>query len=204
MLGRLEIAWDHRVLEPRPWTTAQSRWAADLLAELPPGPVLELCTGAGHIGLLAVLDSSRRLVAVDADPVACRFAADNALAAGLADRVEVRHATMDAALAAGEEFPLIIADPPWVPTVRTDDFPDDPLLAIDGGADGLVVARACLDVAREHLAPEGVLLLQLGTVEQATALHDDVERADLVVTEVRQQAAYGVLVCLRRAAPASL
>ena len=52
--GPLSIAYDHRVLEPRPWTAAQSRWVSALLESAPPGPVLEICSGAGHIGLLAV------------------------------------------------------------------------------------------------------------------------------------------------------
>ncbi|MET0999811.1 MAG: methyltransferase, partial [Marmoricola sp.] len=53
----IEIAYDHRVLKPRAWTTAQSLWAAALLPELPDGDVLELCSGAGHIGLRAVAGS---------------------------------------------------------------------------------------------------------------------------------------------------
>ena len=197
-IGGLEIAFDDRVLRPRPWTAAQSEWAADMLERAPAGPVLELCTGAGHIGLLAILTSSRRLVAVDADPVACEFAAANAADAGLVDRVEVRNATLQTALAEGEEFPVIIADPPWVPTVRVADFPEDPVLAIDGGEDGLVLARACLEVAAAHLAADGVMLLQLGTLDQAAALDDALARAGLLVSEVRRPAPDGVVVCLRR------
>jgi release factor glutamine methyltransferase len=197
-LGGLDIAFDDRVLRPRRWTAAQSEWAADLLGQASAGPVLELCTGAGHIGLLAILGNSRRLVAVDADPVACEYAAANAAAAGLADRVEVRNATMHSALAPGEEFPVIIADPPWVPTDRVEDFPEDPALAIDGGEDGLALARECLEVAAAHLAPGGVLLLQLGTLDQAAALDASVLAAGLVVSEVRRPAPNGVLVCLRR------
>ena len=52
--GDLEIAYDDRVLTPRPWTALQSEWAAELLESAPAGPVLELCAGAGQIGLLAV------------------------------------------------------------------------------------------------------------------------------------------------------
>ena len=51
--GGLQITFDSRLLSPRPWTQAQSRWAASLLPNLPPGDVLELCSGAGQIGLLA-------------------------------------------------------------------------------------------------------------------------------------------------------
>ena len=50
----LRIEYDEHVLAPRPWTAAQSRWAAELIRVAPPGPVLEVCSGAGHIGLLAV------------------------------------------------------------------------------------------------------------------------------------------------------
>ena len=88
--GSLTIAFDDRVLRPRGWTTAQSEWAAELMLTAPGGPVLELCSGAGHIGLLAVAGSGRSLVCVDANPVACDYARANALQAGLAELVEVR------------------------------------------------------------------------------------------------------------------
>jgi len=198
--GSLHIAYDDRVLAPRPWTAAQADWAAELLAIAAPGPVLELCTGAGHIGLLAILGNERRLVAVDADPVACDFARLNAAAAGLADRVEVRHAVLEEALAPGEQFPVIIADPPWVPSARTGDHPDDPVLAIDGGDDGLVIARRCLQVACTHLAPGGAMLLQLGTRAQATQLEQDIP-SPLVFVEVRQPSPTGVVAMVRRPGP---
>lgn len=193
----LDIAYDDRVLTPRPWTAAQSRWAADLLATIPSGPVLELCAGAGHIGLLAVVGTDHRLVAVDADPVACEFARRNADAAGLADRVEVRNARMEEALDCDERFALIVADPPWVPSAHTGDYPADPLLAIDGGADGLALARACIGVAADHLDPGGVMLLQLGTTAQAAALEAELPD-ELVVEEVRRPDPTGVVVAVRR------
>jgi len=196
-LGSLHIAYDDRVLRPRPWTAAQADWAAELLAVAAPGPVLELCTGAGHIGLLAILGNERRLIAVDADPVACDYARRNAAGAGLADRVEVRQAVLEEALAPEEQFPVIIADPPWVPSARTADHPDDPVRAIDGGDDGLVIARRCVEVARTHLAPRGAMLLQLGSVAQATELTHVLE-FPLRITEVRQPSPTGVVVLVRR------
>lgn len=197
--GPLAIAFDERVLRPREWTAAQSQWAADLMAAAPDGPVLELCAGAGHIGLLAVATSGRRLVCVDANPVACDFARANAVAAGMADRVEVREGRLETALAPDEQFPVVIADPPWVPRDQTSQFPEDPLTAIDGGSDGLDVARACLSVIAAHLAPGGSAVLQLGTHSQADVLRSEACFTDggLVMTEVRQQER-GVLVRLDR------
>jgi release factor glutamine methyltransferase len=196
-VGTLDIAYDDRVLRPRPWTAAHAAWAAEVLDEAPPGPVLELFCGAGHIGLLAVLDSRRHLVAVDVDPVACEYARLNAGAAGLADRVEIRTADLSDALADDERFPVVIADPPWVPSAETQRYPEDPLVAIDGGPDGLELARRSLEVARRHVAPAGVMLLQLGSLDEA----EEVRRLagpDLVVTEVRQPDPSGVVVCVRR------
>jgi release factor glutamine methyltransferase len=197
--GPLTIAFDERVLRPRPWTLAQSEWAADLSVTAPGGPVLELCSGAGHIGLAAVVTSGRRLVCVDANPVACDYARVNAGAAGMEDRVEVREARLESALEPDERFPVIIADPPWVPGALTSQFPEDPLSAIDGGHDGLDVARACLDVVDAHLADGGVAVLQLGTEAQADALGDHVGFSEgrLKMGEV-QQHERGVLVRIDR------
>ncbi|WP_121256493.1 methyltransferase [Nocardioides ferulae] len=164
---QLDIAFDERVLRPRPWTAAQSEWAAELAGSAPEGPMLELCTGAGHIGLLAAALVRRRLVAVDLNPVACDFTRRNAAAAGIADLVEVREGRIDEVLAAGERFSVVIADPPWVRRTETNRFPEDPLLAIDGGDDGLDVAWACVAAASAHLLPGGSAVLQLGSLAQA-------------------------------------
>lgn len=172
--GDLEISHDDRVLEPRPWTALQSRWAAELLAEAREPRVLELCAGAGHIGLLAASLSGASLVCVDLNPVACEFARANAARAGLGDRVEVRCAALEEAVGEGEPpFDLVIADPPWVPRDDIGRFPEDPELAIDGGPDGLDVARACLRHARSAVGPGAALLLQLGDVAQAERLTDE-------------------------------
>jgi release factor glutamine methyltransferase len=164
--GSLTVSFDDRVLEPRPWTTLQSEWAAELSPALSPGPILELCAGAGHIGLLAAALTGRRLVQVEADAVAARFASQNAAAAS-GVTVEVRNTTIAYAVAATERYPLILADPPYIPTGEISAFPDDPRLAIDGGNDGLDVVRQCLRLAHEHLVTEGALLLQVRGSAQA-------------------------------------
>lgn len=195
--GPLVVRFDARVLTPRPWTLLQSRWAADLAVRAAAGPVLELCAGAGQIGLAAAVLSGRELVQVEADPVAASYAVTNAAAAGRADQVEVRLGRIDTALGAGEQFPIILADPPYVPSVEVARWPDDPVSAIDGGADGLNLIRVCLEAAREHLADGGALLLQVAGESQAHAVaglsadtglthretrHHDPDRAVMLLT----------------------
>ena len=198
--GSLDIAYDDSVLTPRTWTEAQSLWAAELARSAPEGRILELCSGAGHIGLLAVLLSARPLVCVDASSVACDYARANAAAAGIADRVEVREGRLEEAVRDDERFPVVIADPPWVPAAETGRFPEDPLTAIDGGGDGLDVARAVLAVIDRHLAPGGSAVLQLGTTAQVDVLKAEPCLAEgrLTVVEVREEER-GVLARLDRA-----
>jgi release factor glutamine methyltransferase len=170
----LEIHYCGEVLEPRPWTAEQSRWATELLeaGDVPRGPVLELCAGAGQIGLAAVATTDRRLVQVDESPIACRWAERNAARSGFGDRVEVRCGDMAATVRPGERYALVLADPPYVPSHQVDDHPDDPRSAIDGGHDGLVLSCRAMQVAIDHTAPGGGVLVQaLG----AAQLHEIAE-----------------------------
>jgi len=169
LFGPITVDYDARVLSPRPWTLAQSVWAAELARDRDHGDgLLELCAGAGHIGLAAAVLADRDLVQVELDPVAAAYAAANARRAGWGRRVEIRTAALQTALRAGESFPIVLADPPYLTTSATARWPEDPLPAIDGGPDGLRVIRACLQVAAEHLAHGGCLLLQVAGAGQAT------------------------------------
>jgi release factor glutamine methyltransferase len=207
LFGHLPIAFDDQVLRPRQWTTAQSIWAAELLREAPrPVRVLELCAGAGQIGLLALALSApvaHSLVAVDVNPAACEFARRNAAAVGLHEQVEVREGPLDEVLDESERFALVIADPPWVEHDRIVEFPEDPESAIDGGADGLDLALRCIDVAETHLIEGGSMLLQLGPRNQLDRVGEYVERSAnwLTVIDDRLEPGRGALLHLRKAAP---
>lgn len=182
--GPLIIEYDARVLPPRSWTLEQSRWAAALCADAAAGPLLELCAGAGQIGLAAAVLADRELVQVEADPVAAGYARRNARRAGWGDRVEVRTDRLEEALRPDELFPLILADPPYLPTADTERWPEDPRTAIDGGPDGLAVTRACLVVAAAHLRRGGRLLLQVAGPDQAARV-DELAAGDFHTEEVR-------------------
>lgn len=183
--GPITVAFDSSVLRPRPWTLAQAEWAADLVAA---GALLEVGCGAGHIGLAAAVMSGSRLVQVDRDPAAWRWAGLNAAAAGCGDRVEQRCGTAAGVLAEGEVFDVVIADPPYVPSDEVDLYPEDPLGAIDGGPDGLEIVRSFLGDVAGHVAPGGSVLLQLrgaGQVDELAGWLAHPASPSLVVTEAR-------------------
>jgi methylase of polypeptide subunit release factors len=198
--GSLSIQFDERVLRPRRWTTAQSAWASALLRSAPEGPVLELCAGVGHIGLLAMTGQPRPLVLVDSSQIACDHAAANQERAGLAGPVEIRCGRMEDLIGDDERFALIIADPPWVRSDDTDDHADDPVHAIDGGADGLDLIRTCVELIGRHLADGGSAVLQLGSVDQVAAVSDQLTDHPDLALRIGEHRAYegGVLVRLVR------
>jgi methylase of polypeptide subunit release factors len=182
--GPIVVDYDERVLAPRLWTLMQSEWAAELASHTGPGPILELCAGAGQIGLVAALMSGRDLVQVERNPVAAGFAERNARAAGYADRTEVRAGPMQQMLGEQERFPVLIADPPYLPSVQVGEWAEDPVQAIDGGADGLDLVRICLAVAARHLSADGHLLLQVAGPDQARQVQRELP-AGLVARDTR-------------------
>lgn len=196
--GSLVIEYDERVLRPRRWTTHQARWGAELLGCAPPGRVLELCAGAGQIGLLTVAATTRDLVCVDVSPVACDFARRNADANGIGHRVEVRSGDLREVLRPDERFAFVVADPPYLGPEDVARFPDDPVVAIDGGPDGLTVVWSCVEAIARHLVPGGLALLQLQSIDQAQRVRARLaDQGGLALTEYRARGR-GVVAKLER------
>jgi release factor glutamine methyltransferase len=185
--GPVTVTFDTVVLRPRPWTLAQSEWAAELVAG-PRSLLLEVGCGDGHIGLAAAVLSGSRLVQVDSDPAACHWAAVNAAANGCGDRVEQRCGTAGAVLDGGEVFDVVIADPPYVPSDEVVLYPEDPVGAIDGGPDGLEKIRSFLGDIAGHVAAGGSVLVQVrgaGQVDELAGWLAHPASPQLVVAEAR-------------------
>ncbi|MBW9205869.1 methyltransferase domain-containing protein [Mumia sp. zg.B53] len=194
--GHLTIAFDDSVLRPRPWTARQSELAVELASRSPEGSVLEIFSGAGQIGLLAASMMERHLVQVDLSERACAFARSNADAAGA--RVDIRCGSPEAVLDEDERFAVVIADPPWVPTDEIGEFPEDPPLAIDGGVDGLGLARHSIALIGHHLLDGGHAVVQVGPGAQAESLVDAAASDAGLECVAVERFDRGVLVGLRK------
>lgn len=76
---------EEALVQATAWPIAQAH-AAHIAAHAPPGPILDLGCSIG--GDLLALAQERQVIGIDLDPVRLRFAAANATALGLTDRVE--------------------------------------------------------------------------------------------------------------------
>ena len=79
---------------------------------------------------------------MDVSEAALEVARRNAARHGLAERIQFHAGDGFAALAGGLKFDLILSNPPYIPsaeipTLQPEVRDYDPLLALDGGADGL-------------------------------------------------------------------
>jgi len=193
--GPIDVAYDATVLRPRPWTLAHSEWAAELSAG---APILELGCGAGHIGLAAAALSGAPVVQVDRDPAACRWARVNAAANGCAHLAEQRCGTAENVLGVGEQFRVVIADPPYVPSAEVSLYPEDPVGAIDGGPDGLGAIRGFLTAVAPHVEPDGSVVIQVRGLHQVTEVEGWLAHPSTPALALAEARSYGDTRALAR------
>jgi release factor glutamine methyltransferase len=174
---------DPSVLVPRPDTETVVEVARATRADrAAPCRVLDLCTGSGAIAIaLAKELPAARVIATEVSAPAAALARRNAERNGVADRVEVREGDLWAPVA-GERFDLIVSNPPYIATsviaTLSPEVRREPVLALDGGADGLAFYDRICAGARDHLEPGGALVVEHG-FDQADAVRARFEAAGL-------------------------
>ena len=129
----------------------------------------ECCTGSGCVAVSLAADRPEwRVSASDLSEGALELARENA--ERLVDpgrpggRVEFATSDLLASVMPRGPFDLILANPPYVPSSEAEALLglgwSEPLLALDGGEDGLDLLRRLLPEAARALAPGGALLVE--------------------------------------------
>ena len=168
----LDFVVTPEVLIPRPETELLVERALKLATRLPGMSalnILDLGTGSGAIAVsLAKELPQARISAVDFSAVAIEIACLNARRHGVEDRVEFFCGDLfEPVTEEREGYDLIVANPPYI---RNGDLaglaPEirewEPIMALDGGADGLFYYRRIVAAAGDYLRAGGSILLELG------------------------------------------
>ena len=168
----LDFTLAPETLVPRPETETLVEAALALFPDhTAPLRILDLGTGSG--ALLAALLSEYPAafgVGVDLSPGAARQARENLAALGFSERSSVLVGHWGEALSGG--FDLVVSNPPYIPST---DIPalerevreHDPLLALDGGPQGLDAYRILADALPGLLVSGGGAVLELGIGQEA-------------------------------------
>jgi len=137
-----------------------------------PRRVLELGTGSGCIAAALARElPGAEIVAVDVSPRALELARENLAALGLGDRVELVLADGLRDLEPAGRFDLVVSNPPYVAKAELEtlvpEVRHEPLLALDGGVDGLDLIRRLCAEAPAVLERPGALALEVGAGQAA-------------------------------------
>jgi release factor glutamine methyltransferase len=172
----LRITMRPGVFVPRRRTELLARRAARLAG--PTATVLDLCCGSGAVAaVLLTREPTRRVYAVDIDPVATACARSNVESRGGAVLTGDLYGPLPSSLRGRVD--VVVANAPYVPTDAIGQMPPEarlhePRVALDGGADGLSVQRRLVDGAPDWLARGGHLLVETSADQagQTAALFD--------------------------------
>lgn len=185
---------DRRVLVPRPDTETLVDVAMERTARISMAMrALDLCTGSGCVAItLARERPTSRVVATDVSADALNLARDNAHRLG-AYNVAFRQGDLFGAVDSTYRFDVITSNPPYIAasemaTLQPDVRDHEPRIALDGGEDGLAMARRIVAGAPNRLASSGVLALEVGA-GQAEAVADLLHRSGF--TQVATRRDYG-------------
>ncbi len=131
--------------------------------------VLDLCTGNGSLAVIAAtVFPDVEVTASDLSTDALAVARINVDKHGLQDRIMLlaSDALTAPALQARGPFDLILCNPPYVNADSMAKLPREyqaePALALAGGSDGMDFVRTLFNQAPAHMAPSGVLVLEVG------------------------------------------
>ena len=163
----LEFEITEDTLDPRPDTELILDLALQRFPKDAPLKILDLGTGSGCI-LIALLSEFKNAkgVGVDISGGAIQVAQKNAVRNGCADRAKFLCGSWFEPVSENG-FDLIISNPPYIscdviPSLMPEVKNHDPILALDGGNDGLNPYRIIFPLLKNYLTASGIGLFEIG------------------------------------------
>ena len=166
-----KILVDERVLIPRPETEILVETALKYINK--DSSVLDLCTGSGAIAIAIKKQTDAVVTASDVSEKAIDLAKENAKI----NNVDVEFLCGNMFETVLErQFDVILSNPPYInsfdlETLQKEVKDFEPIIALDGGKDGLDFYRIIAKNAEKHLNKNGVLIMECG-INQAEQICD--------------------------------
>lgn len=156
------------VLDPRPDSESLIELVLEFAKKDDELELLELGVGSGCLVIsLLLLYKNSRAFGVDISDLALEIAKENSLKNQVAPRLNLQKSDLFSALSDEQKFDIIISNPPYIPTsdianlqIEVKNF--EPILALDGGFDGLNFYRRIAQDAARFLKNNGLVFLEIG------------------------------------------
>ena len=181
------------VLIPRPDTEILVEEVIKLGKEKRNPSILDLCTGSGAIAVsIAKYLPNAKVYASDISPKALEVAKINAKSNEVFEKIEFINSDLFENVKG--KFDIIVSNPPYI---RTDvikkldmEVQKEPILALDGGKDGLNFYRKIVEEAYSHLKYDSYLCFEIG-YDQKEEVTEIVENAKVYTDTYCKKDLYG-------------
>lgn len=157
----IDLIVTNDVLIPQPDTEILVEETIKVAKQYDKPKILDLCTGSGAISIaIKKYIPEAEIVASDLNSKALRIANNN-------DRTKkIRFILSDLFENINEKFDIIVSNPPYIKTeeIKTlsKEVQNEPLMALDGGQDGLYFYEKIIKQANSYLNQNGYLCLEIG------------------------------------------
>ena len=127
--------------------------------------ILDLGTGSGAIAVAIAKNCDAKVTAIDVSKVALSVAEQNAKKNDV--RIEFLHSNLFQDLKRKRKFDIIVSNPPYIPSSEIEKLDKnvrecDPLVALDGGEDGLDFYREIISKLGKRLNSGGYVFFEVG------------------------------------------
>ena len=171
------------VLIPRPETEQLAEQAIESLRGRPKCRVLELCGGSGCIAIsVAKALPAADITVLELSPDAMRYLRDNVARHGAENVTAIQGDALCPPPEIAGPYDAILSNPPYIASGELahlqKEVQKEPVMALDGGGDGLKFYRGFNTIYPKMLAPGGLLLYETGE-EQGEAVAALLQKAGL-------------------------
>ena len=157
---------DENVLIPRPDTEILVEEVIKLAKNINAKKILDLCTGSGAIAVsLAKYIEGSQITATDISRKALSIAKLNATNNNVEDKITFVSSDLFQNISE-EKYDIIVSNPPYIKrkVIKTldEEVKREPIIALDGGNDGLDFYKKIIGNAYQYLKYKGYLCLEIG------------------------------------------
>ena len=161
----LEFYVDENVLIPQPDTEILVEEVISISKKENKLNILDLCTGSGAIGISIAKNIEQvKITLSDISTDALIVAEKNCNDILKSNDIEIIQSDLFQNI--NNKFDIIVSNPPYIKSkvIKTLDkeVQNEPLIALDGGEDGLNIYRRIIDEAYKYLNDDGYLCLEIG------------------------------------------
>lgn len=163
---KLNFIVNKDVLIPQPDTEILVEEVIKIANKMENPIILDLCTGSGAIAVsLAKNVPNAKIIATDISKKALEIAKYNAKLNGVLNSIDFIESNLFNKIK-NIKFDVIVSNPPYIATNEIQKLPKDvkqePVIALDGGKDGLDFYRKIYDKGNEFLNRQGYICVEIG------------------------------------------